>query len=140
MEHKATLGTDGQARTRQNRARKMKNDLSIAATFTAGTLLCGALAAGILTQPALAEPQASQDAGFSFPFSYSPADLTTDKGASHVLTRLERAVRRQCGDFGPMPIDQRNQVNACVDATMKASIEKFGSAAVAQAYQTRTEG
>ncbi len=118
----------------------MKSLLSLATTFTAGTLLCGALLAGILAEPALAAPLASQDAGFSFPFSYSPAGLTTHKGANLILSRLERAVRRECGDFGPMPIDQKNRVQACVEATMKASVEKFGSAAVAQAYETRTEG
>ena len=118
----------------------MKSLLSITTTFAAGALLCGALLAGILAQPALAEPQASQDAGFTFPFSYSPAELTTDKGAHHILSRLERAVRRECGDFGPMPIDQKNRVQACIEATMKASVEKFGSAAVAQAFETRTEG
>jgi hypothetical protein len=39
-----------------------------------------------------------------------------------------------------MPLDRKNTVRACIDATMKTSVEKFGSAAVAQAYQTRTEG
>jgi UrcA family protein len=118
----------------------MKNFLATTATFAAGTLLCGGLAIGILSQPALAEPQASQDAGFSFAFRYSPSELATSKGANHVVARLERAVRKQCGDFGPMPLDQRGAVNACVEATMKASIGKFGSAIVAQAYQTRSEG
>jgi UrcA family protein len=118
----------------------MKNFLSITATFSAGTLLCVGLAASFLAEPAIAEPQASQDAGFSFPFRYSPAELTTARGANHVIARLERAVRDQCGDFGRMPLDRKLAVEACVDATMKASVDKFGSTAIAQAYQTRTEG
>ena len=117
----------------------MKNLLSVTATFSAGTLLCGALLASIFAEPAIAEPQASQDAGFSFAFRYSPDELTSEKGAKQVLLRLERAVRRECGDPGLMPVDQKNQVQTCIERTMKASISKFGSPAVAQAYQTRTE-
>ena len=118
----------------------MKNLLSITTAFSAGTLLCGALLASILTEPAIAEPQASKGAGFSFAFRYTPDELTSEKGAKQVLSRLERAVPRECGDFGLMPVEQQNQVRACIETTMKASISKFGSPAVAQAYQTRTEG
>src|ERR1700733_546031 len=99
----------------------MKNFLSMPPPFSAGTLLCVGLAASILAEPAIAEPQDSRDAGFSFPFHYSPAELATAKGANRVVSRLEHAVRRECGDFGRMPIDQRQAVEACVGATMKAS-------------------
>jgi UrcA family protein len=118
----------------------MKNLLSITATFSAGALLCAGLVTSILAEPAIAEPQATQDLGFSFPFRYSPDELKSVKGADQVVARLERAVRKQCGDFGLMAIDQKHAVDACVETTMKASVSKFGSAAVAQAYQTRTEG
>jgi UrcA family protein len=118
----------------------MKNLLSVTTTFTAGLCLCAGLAASILSRPALSEPQASQDLSFSFPFRYAPDELNTEKGANHVVARLERAVRKQCGDFGRTSLDQKQAIEACVDATMKASIGKFGSAALAQAYQTRTEG
>ena len=78
----------------------MKNLLSFTAMLAAGTLLGGGLFAGILAEPAIAEPQATQDTGFSFAFRYSPAELTTKRGVNQVLSRLQNAVRRECGDFG----------------------------------------
>jgi len=39
-----------------------------------------------------------------------------------------------------MSVDERRFVETCIDATMKDSIAKFESPAVAQAFQSRAAG
>ncbi|MBI1358922.1 MAG: UrcA family protein [Alphaproteobacteria bacterium] len=117
----------------------MKNVLSITSTFAAGLAFCFAIGSSLLSPPAIAQTP-DKDAGFAFPFRYSSNELATPEGARHVVARLEHRVRTYCGDYGRMPADARAKVAACVDATMKASVAKFGSETLAQAYESRTSG
>lgn len=117
----------------------MKNVLSITFVFTAGLVFCAAIGSSLLTPPAVAQTS-DKDAGFSFPFRYSIDELSNPEAARQMVSRLEHTVRRYCGDYGRMSIDAKAQVTACVDATMKKSVTKFGSETIAQAYQSRTSG
>lgn len=116
----------------------MKNTLSISAVLLAGATLCGALAAGIAAPSAVAEPSPPATSDFNFKFNYSQADLANDKAAQHLLTRLRHEVRVHCGaEDGRLPIDMQRQVKACVEATMRNTIEHVGSPTLAEAWQSR---
>ena len=101
-------------------------------------VIAGAFAVGFASGPAFAQPD--REAPFEFHFSYSPSELASVPQAEALLSRLEQDVRRYCGGNRKMSIDERQFVDTCIDTTMKDSIAKFGSPAVAQAFQSRAEG
>jgi UrcA family protein len=101
-------------------------------------VIAGAFTVGFASGPAFA--QHDSDAPFEFHFNYSPNELATVPQAEALLVRLERDVRRHCGGNRKMSIDERRFVETCIDTTMKDSIAKFGSPAIAQAFQSRADG
>ena len=118
----------------------MKTALSTT-NLIAAAVIGGAFAAGYFTGPAFAgEPDEQRTIPFAFDFAFSPEELTSTARAESLVLRLERRVRAHCGANLKMPIDQRRDAKACVEETMNASISKFGSEAVAQAYRTRAAG
>ncbi len=113
----------------------MKNTSSTT-NLIAAAVIISAVTAGFATGPAFGqEPEA-----FKFKFTYNPAELTTAPSAEKLLVRLEGDVRAYCRGTGKVSLDQRTRVEACVDATLRESIAKFGSTAVAQAFQNRADG
>jgi UrcA family protein len=98
-----------------------------------------AFAAGFLSGPALAgEPQ--EVTPFEFNFIYNNNELASTEKAEKLLGRLENRVRDHCGGDRKMSLAERKFVTACVNDTMRQSVSKFGSEAVAQAYRSRAEG
>jgi UrcA family protein len=102
----------------------------------AAGVVAGAFVVGFLSGPALAvEPQV-QD--FQFKFEFTQSELASVDGAKQMLARLERKVRRHCDDTGrSLP---QSYVGECIDRTMSKAVANFGSAALAEAYKTRTGG
>lgn len=99
----------------------------------ASIAIVGALVAGFATGPAFAEDETP----FQFKFDYSPNELTNAPAAEKLLVRLEREVRDYCGGNTKMSLHEKSLVSECVDTTLRASISKFGSPMVAQAFTTR---
>jgi UrcA family protein len=120
----------------------MKTASSTTTSLIACAAIVGAFAFGFATGPAFAQ-EATATAGetqpFKFQFSYQANELTSAPSAEKLLVRLQQDVRAYCGGNRKMSLNEREQVNACIDATMRQSIDKFGST-VAQAYQSRTRG
>jgi len=106
----------------------------------AAAVIAGAFGIGFFSGPAFADQPGKQSAQFEFRFAYSPSELTAAPQASKLLNRLEHAVRRECGGNRKMSINERKTVDECIDRTMKASVPRFGSEAVAQAYKSRAAG
>jgi UrcA family protein len=103
-------------------------------------LIAGAFGLGFFSGPALAEEQVVPDQDFNFSFYYTPDELGSTPKAEKLLTRLEHAVRRECGANLRMTLSERTSAQACITKTMSASVARFGSEAVAQAYKSRTVG
>ena len=117
----------------------MKTVLSTT-NLIAVAVIGGAFATGFFTGPAFAGEPDQRTTPFAFDFAFSQDELTSMDKAERLLSRLERRVRSQCGANLKMPVSQRMQALACVEETMKTSISKFGSEAVAQAYRSRAAG
>ena len=117
----------------------MKTVLSTTHLFAAA-VIGGAFAAGFFTGPAFAGEPQGKTIPFAFDFSISPDELASTAQAEKLVSRLERKVRVHCGANLKQPVAQRQEAMACVEETMKSSISKFGSEAVAQAYRTRAAG
>jgi UrcA family protein len=113
----------------------MKNTSSTT-NLIATAVIISAVTAGFATGPAFSQ----QPEAFKFQFTYNPAELTTAPAAEKLLVRLQQDVRSYCGGIGKMSLDERSRVNDCIDATMRESVAKFGSATVAQAFQNRADG
>jgi UrcA family protein len=107
-------------------------------SLIACAVIAGAFTVGFVSGPAMADPQHS--GSFKFEFQYEPTELTTLTTAEKLLVRLERDVRSYCGNNRKMTLDEKRYVNECVTATMKESIAKFDSEAVAQAFRSRADG
>lgn len=106
-------------------------------------VIAGALATGFAAGPAFADDQGKSDTiPFDFNFFYAADELESAPKAEKMLKRLERKVRTHCSRDYKLTISQRERelVRACIDETMKISIAKFRSEAVAQAYKTRADG
>jgi UrcA family protein len=116
----------------------MKTVLSTT-NLAAAAIIGGAFAAGFFTGPAFAEAEQNFEA-FEFQFSYSPDELSSTSKAEKLVARLERRVRDHCGANLRMPLADKVDARVCVEETMKSSISKFGSEAVAQAYRSRAAG
>ena len=101
-------------------------------------VIAGAFTVGFASGPAFA--QHDRNDPFEFRFTYSPNELATVPQAEALLVRLEQDVRRYCGGNRKMSVDERRFVETCIGATMKDSIAKFESPAVAQAFQSRAAG
>src|SRR5215813_1258466 len=131
-------GADTENRPRRH---KMKNPISTT-HLIAVAVVGGAFATGFFSGPAFAATEPEQETvPFEFKFSYQPSELTSAPKAEKLVGRLERAVRRECADGDrKIPVSQRAQVQACVNETMRSSIARFGSEAVAQAYKSRAAG
>jgi UrcA family protein len=104
----------------------------------ARAVIAGTFTVGFASGPAFA--QHDRNAPFEFHFTYSPNELASVPQAEALLTRLEQDVRRYCGGNRKMSVDERRFVETCTDVTMKDSIAKFESPAVAQAFQSRAAG
>jgi UrcA family protein len=118
----------------------MKTASSTTVNLIACTAIVGAFAFGFVTGPAFAqESTASEGQPFKFAFSYESNELTNAPAAEKLLVRLQQDVRAYCGGNRKMTLNERHHVNACIDATMRQSIDKFG-ATVAQAYEMRAGG
>ena len=102
--------------------------------------IAGAVAAGFATGPAFAEETSFRTEAFKFPFSYSKSELASAPSAAKLLIRLQQDVRAHCGGKRRMTLNEREHVTACINGTMRESIGKFGSATLAQAYETRAGG
>lgn len=117
----------------------MKTVLSTT-NLIAAAVIGGAFAAGYFTAPAFAKPPEEKAVPFAFEFPFDREELTSTAKAEELISRLERRVRAECDANRKQPVVQRQKAMACVDATMRASISKFGSEAVAQAYRSRAAG
>ena len=118
----------------------MKTVLSTT-NLIAAAVIGGAFAAGYFTGPAFAgEPEEQRTIPFAFDFAFQPEELTSMGKAEALVTRLERRVRADCGANLKQPVSQRAKAMECVEETMKTSVSKFGSEAVAQAYRSRAAG
>ncbi len=106
----------------------------------AAAVIGGAFAAGFFSGPALAEEPEQTATPFEFHFSYRSDELASLPKTEKMLKRLESRVRDHCGGDRKMSLAERELVSACVDATMRNSVTKFGSEAVAQAYRQRADG
>jgi len=102
--------------------------------------IAGAVAAGFATGPAFAEEASFRTETFKFPFTYSTSELASAQRAEKLLVRLQQDVRAHCGGNRKMTLNEREHVTACINETMRESIGKFGSATLAQAYETRAGG
>ena len=117
----------------------MKTVLSTT-NLIAAAVIGGAFATGFFTGPAFAGEPEDRTIPFAFDFSFSPEELTSTPKAEQLVSRLERRVRAECGFNLKQSVAQRQEAMACVEETMKASVSKFGSEAVAQAYRSRAAG
>jgi UrcA family protein len=117
----------------------MKTVLSTT-NLIAAAVIGGAFAAGYFTGPAFAGQPEERTVPFAFDFAFSPDELASTAKAEDLVSRLERRVRSHCGANLKMSVAQRKDATACVEETMKTSISKFGSEAVAQAYKSRAAG
>lgn len=118
----------------------MKTTSSTTISLIACAAIAGAFAIGFASGPAFAqEATANQAQPFKFEFGYQAEELTSAPAAEKLLVRLNQDVRAYCGGNRKMTLNERQHVNACIDATMRESMDKFGST-VAQAYQSRTGG
>lgn len=113
---------------------------SSATYLIASATIVGALVAGFATGPAFAQKASIDTDTFQFRFIYQPSELDSAASAEKLLLRLKREVRDHCGGMQKMSLDQRSLVTECTNQTMRESIGKFGSATLAQAYETRTGG
>jgi UrcA family protein len=113
---------------------------SSATYLIASAAIAGALAAGFATGPAFAQSASFETYSFKFPFTYRTSELASTESAEKLLLRLQREVRDHCGGTRKMPLEERALVTKCTNQTMRESIGKFGSATLAQAYETRTGG
>ena len=100
--------------------------------------ITGAFAAGFATGPASA--QTIYRGPFEFEFKYDAAELGSVESAQNLLARLHSVVTAYCGDAPTLSPEERFTTTKCVKRTMRASVEKFGNATVAQAFQTRADG
>lgn len=103
-------------------------------------VIAGAFVAGFASGPAFAQDASFQTETFKFHFAYKSEELTAAPAAEKLLVRLQQDVRSHCGGNRKMSLDERSRVNTCINQTMRESIGKFGSATVAQAYETRAGG
>lgn len=104
-------------------------------------VIAGAFTTGFLTGPAMADPQHDAKQPFKFQFVYDAAEMTSVDKAEKLLVRLRQDVRSYCGGDRKMSLDERRFVDACIDETMADTVNKFGSATVAQAYgKSRADG
>lgn len=101
-------------------------------------VIVGAFTVGFASGPAFADQESH--APFKFEFNFSPNELTSIPQAEALLVRLEKDVRRHCDGNRKMTLDERRFVQNCMEETMKQSIDKFGSPAVAQAFNSRADG
>jgi UrcA family protein len=101
-------------------------------------VIAGAFTVGFVSGPAFAEQE--RHVPFKFEFNFSPNELTSITQAEALLVRLERDVRRHCMGNGRMSLEERRFANECMVETMKGSIDKFGSPALAQAWNSRADG
>lgn len=115
----------------------MKTMIS-ATNLIACAIVAGAFTVGFLSGPALA--QEHETTPFDFDFTFKASELSNAPQAEKMLVRLESAVKRECGANGKMSYAERKLVETCINTTMRASIAKFNSATVAQAYQSRADG
>ena len=92
-------------------------------------------------QPAFADDQASHlSDDFAFDFAYAPQELQSVDQADKLFGRLQHQVRRQCRSETRLTLAARTLTDACVDATLAATVSKIGSSTLATAYRNRTEG
>jgi len=120
----------------------MKTTIS-ATHLIAAAVIAGAFATGYMTGPAFADEgrnAADATVKFDFDFTYHPDELNSTPKATKLLQRLENKVKGECGMYRKMSVNEREFARACVAETMKTSIAKFGSEAVAQAYKARADG
>ena len=101
--------------------------------------ITSAFAAGFATGPASAQTETYRGP-FEFEFKYDAAELGSVDSAQNLLARLRSVVAAYCGDAPTLSPEERFTARKCVKRTMRASVEKFGNATVAQAFQTRADG
>ena len=140
MTVRGQFGRDDRAIAKSIRRKTMKTSSS--ATYLIASLaIMGALATGFATGPAFAQEASFKTDQFKVPFSYNTNELASEGAADKLLRRLQREVRVHCsGGARKMTLDERSRVDECTNATMRESIGKFGSATLAQAYDTRSGG
>ncbi|MBO9518064.1 MAG: UrcA family protein [Porphyrobacter sp.] len=73
-----------------------------------------ALAALVQTVPSVAS---AREQGRTIPVGYGDLDLTSPEGIKALDRRLDRAVRRVCGEHGYQNLQQQAGVSKCQDAT-----------------------
>jgi UrcA family protein len=113
---------------------------SSATYLIASAAIAGALALGFASGPAFAQEASFKTDSFKFPFSYRVAELNSQDSADKLLGRLKKEVRRHCVGTRKMTMDERKLADTCTNQTMRESIGKFGSATLAQAYESRSGG
>lgn len=113
---------------------------SSATYLIASAAIVGAFATGFATGPAFAQEATFDTDTFKFRFAYQTSELDSAGNAEKLLFRLEREVRAYCGGTQKMSLDARSLITECTNQTMRESITKFGSATLAQAYETHTGG
>lgn len=92
------------------------------------------------TAQASAPEQTAVYEEFEFRFTYNPADLESERTANKLLSRLQNEVGDHCGMNQRLPVSEKRHARDCVKRTMGNAINKFGSATLTQAYQSRVAG
>jgi UrcA family protein len=116
----------------------MKTKIS-ATHLIAAAVIGGAFSIGFLSGPAVAG-EFQETEPFEFRFQYKADELTSTPKATKLVRRLESAVRDECGGDRKMTLKERELVRQCVANTMKTTVARFGSEAVAEAYRSRAGG
>ncbi len=89
---------------------------------------------------AFASPAAAAPAPASMTITYADLDLTTDRGASTMLRRINRAARDVCGmdSSATLSLGERREGRACVRETTEQTIAMMARPTVTALYAQRT--
>lgn len=87
-------------------------------TYLAGVLTATALSFAVA--PALAETQPGQE---RIAIDISGIDLTTEAGTEMVLTKIQHAAKKACGDRnGPRSVAEMRRVNSCIETAVDTAV------------------
>ncbi|MFZ4121407.1 MAG: UrcA family protein [Caulobacterales bacterium] len=75
----------------------------------------------------------------SISVSYADLDLSSQRDASRMLVRLDRAAARACGaDYhGRTTLEQRRDAQACQRETLERAVASLNSSQLASAFEAR---
>lgn len=110
-------------------------------TFTALGVAAATFAfAAPFAAVAAAGPAEAQEP-FEFDFTFKSGELTSIDSAETLLERLESKVRSHCSDgSGRITLEEKRNVEACVENTMARAVNRIGSPELASAFTARSDG